>query len=51
MQNDGNFVLYVGNHWVHTNAVWSSNTYGKGKGPYQLIMQGDGNLVIYDTYK
>jgi hypothetical protein len=28
---------------------WSSGIYGKGTGPYRLVMQGDGNLVIYDT--
>ena len=30
--------------------VWASNTNGKGVAPHRLVMQGDGNLVIYDSY-
>ena len=45
MQPDGNLVLYgPGN-----KAIWSSNTYKKGKGPYRVKMQTDGNLVLYDS--
>jgi hypothetical protein len=43
MQSDGNLVIYDGG-----DAVWASNTNGKGVAPYTLAMQGDGNLVIYD---
>ena len=50
MQGDGNFVLYVSRHWIAKNALWSSGTCGRGTGPYRLVMQDDGNLVVYDTY-
>jgi len=43
MQTDGNFVVYT-----HGQAKWASNTNGKGTAPYRLVMQGDGNLVVYD---
>ena len=42
MQADGNFVVYNQN-----NAVWASNTNGQGSAPFNLIMQSDGNLVVY----
>jgi hypothetical protein len=41
MQNDGNLVLYG-----HGRAVWNSKTAGHS-GAY-LVVQGDGNIVIYD---
>lgn len=50
MQHDGNFVLYKTMHWVPANALWASNTDGKGVKPRRIVMQNDGNLVIYDTY-
>jgi len=28
---------------------WSTNTAGKGTGPFRLTLQGDGNLVLYDS--
>jgi hypothetical protein len=48
LQSDGNFVLYNSKTFKPSEAIWSSNTHGKGKGPYKLKMQEDGNLVIYD---
>ena len=30
-------------------AYWVSGTNGKGVGPYRLVMQTDGNLVLYDS--
>lgn len=53
MQQDGNFVLYMGDG---NNAVWSTNTWeGSSANPYDLpspsvynlVMQSDGNLVLY----
>jgi hypothetical protein len=41
--SDGNLVIYG-----KTKAVWSTGTSGRGTAPYKLVMQGDGNLVIYD---
>ncbi|KAL6466291.1 hypothetical protein MHYP_G00264240 [Metynnis hypsauchen] len=38
-QDDGNFVVYG---W---KPVWASDTYGKPV--TRLVMQGDGNLVLY----
>jgi len=49
MQSDGNFVLYTSRDWRPVNAVWASNTYGRGIGPYRVTMQDDGNLVVYDS--
>jgi len=48
MQTDGNLVLYKSHNFVSPNAVWSSNTNGRGTGPFRLHMQQDGNLVVYD---
>jgi len=43
MQHDGNFVVYH-----NSTAIWSSNT-GRSTDPhYYLVMQVDGNLVIYN---
>jgi len=41
MQTDGNLVLYAGGA-----AVWSTGTNGTGS-QNRLVMQSDGNLVIY----
>lgn len=53
MQNDGNLVLYkmliyVGK--VLKVPIWSTGTFNRPgfKAPYQLCVQPDGNLVIYD---
>ena len=45
VQTDGNLVIYK---HPEGKAVWSSKTYGKGAAPYNLSMQNDGNLVLYD---
>ena len=44
MQTDGNVVLYKG-----SEHLWASNTNGEGKGPYELVMQSDDHLVVYDA--
>eukprot|EP01022_Parablepharisma_sp_SALTPOND_P033226 TRINITY_DN88324_c0_g1_i1.p1 TRINITY_DN88324_c0_g1~~TRINITY_DN88324_c0_g1_i1.p1 ORF type:complete len:331 (-),score=-3.12 TRINITY_DN88324_c0_g1_i1:127-1011(-) len=31
-------------------ALWASGTNGKGTSPYRMVMQKDGNLVIYDAH-
>lgn len=48
MQPDGNLVLYVSCHFHPKNAIWASGTDGKGKGPHNVFMQPDNNLVVYD---
>jgi hypothetical protein len=45
-QTDGNVVLYKGSIYG-PNALWASNTAGKTSA--KLIMQTDGNLVLYDA--
>jgi hypothetical protein len=50
MQFDGNFVLYVTMDWKPKNALWSSKTNNKGVPPRRVVMQDDGNLVVYDVY-
>src|SRR5690606_34699025 len=52
MQDYGNFVLYKSDDFSASNAFWASQTGGIGNGPFRLIMQNDGNLVVYDkNYK
>lgn len=47
LQTDGNLVLYKNISTGGQQARWASNTNGK---PTQVcIMQGDGNLVLYDV--
>ncbi|MDE2594416.1 MAG: hypothetical protein KGL57_09270, partial [Burkholderiales bacterium] len=41
-QTDGNLVLYAG-----SAPLWASGTWGRGVGT--AVMQGDGNLVIYNA--
>ena len=48
MQHDGNFVVY--NLMRNTKVLWASNTMDVGTRPYELRMQNDNNLVIYDDY-
>ena len=43
MQTDGNLVLYEG-----AQALWATAT--NGKLGYSMVMQGDGNFVVYDTH-
>jgi len=50
VQSDGNFVVYM-RTLKDTRALWASNTGGQGHGPYKLINQADGNLVLYDKEK
>ena len=55
MQTDANLVLYkcFNKHCSGSKGrqpIWASNTYGRGKGPYTLVMQNDNALVIYDTH-
>jgi hypothetical protein len=47
LQGDGNvvFIQYVGST---TKVIWSTNTSGKGTGPFKLAMQNDGDLVLTD---
>jgi hypothetical protein len=47
LQDDGNFVLYDGTDFQATHALWASNTGGVGQGPFKLVQQNDGNLVVY----
>ena len=37
VQEDGNFVVYVSGHHVAKNAIWSSESYGKGRYLYSCI--------------
>ena len=54
MQNDANLVLYKCLNEQCSGPsgkrhIWASNTYGRGKSPYRLVMQSDNALVIYDA--
>lgn len=51
MQDDGNFVVYVSDHFKPKNILWSTMTSGHGVGPYSVVMQEDGNLVVEDSHK
>jgi hypothetical protein len=48
VQADGNLVLYRSSHFHPDNALWASQTQGRGSGPFRLDLQRDGNLVLYD---
>jgi len=53
----GNHAILLLEFWNRRNLVryagagpsWASNTPGQGTAPYRLIMQNDGNLVLYDS--
>ena len=45
VQADGNLVLYQGTGT--TQVLWATNTAGKGGAGTHLVMQNDGNLVLY----
>jgi len=47
LQSDGNLVASVVGS-IPT-IIWNSNTNGKGSSPYRLVMQSDGNAVVYDS--
>ncbi len=52
MQSDGNFVIYFSRYWFPNNAIWSTfsniGSFNFNR-PYCLLIQDDGNLVIYDS--
>ena len=56
VQADGNLVLYkIPSHAIgtpgpldSTHAIWASQTWQKGTGPYSLVMQEDNNLCLCD---
>ena len=44
----GDFSIYVSSHFCKENKIWSTKTEGKGQPPYQLGVQNDGDIVLYD---
>ncbi len=51
LQGDGNFVVYSSKNFNRRGKdfpIWSSRTNKKGVAPRRLVMQTDGNLVLYD---
>jgi hypothetical protein len=44
----GDFSIYVSSHFCKENKIWSTKTEGKGQPPYQLGVQNDGDVVLYD---
>jgi hypothetical protein len=44
IQNDGNFTLRDANN----SQYWATDTYGKGQGPYRMLIQENKDLVLYD---
>lgn len=52
LQADGFLVVFstgAFNGKGKDNEIWRSNQKNKGKAPYKVWMQDDGNLVIYDA--
>jgi hypothetical protein len=45
-QTDGNLVVYEYDYYGTPSPLWASGTYNKGA--TKLVLQGDGNLVIYN---
>lgn len=53
MQHDGNLVVYQREvPWGDLNdkPVWASETFHYGQEPYLLVIETDGELVIYDSF-
>ena len=49
VQKDGNFVIYKKPGGSSSHAIWSSGTdRGENANGYTLVMQADGNLVLYN---
>ena len=49
VQADGNFVVYRKPEKIPANAVWATDTnIGRNANGYTLVMQRDGNLVLYN---
>ena len=49
VQGDGNFVIYKKPAKTADNAIWSTGTNrGENANGYTLVMQADGNLVLYN---
>lgn len=49
VQGDGNFVIYKKPAKTADNAIWSTGTNrGENTNGYTLVMQADGNLVLYN---
>jgi hypothetical protein len=52
LKTDGNFILYLLKEEPTGKEtelqIWETKTHGKGHGPYKLVMQQDGDLVLYD---
>ncbi|EFA75174.1 hypothetical protein PPL_11248 [Heterostelium album PN500] len=46
LENNGNLIIFK---YDFNQVMWASNTFQKGRAPFRLIMQGDGNLVLYDS--
>ena len=44
LQSDHNLVIYD----QYNNAIWNTQTNGRGSGIMRLVMQDDANLVLYD---
>ncbi len=47
-QKDGNVVIYNNGVANSSNALWSTKT-ASGSKCYSLVMQDDGNLVLYTS--
>lgn len=53
MQEDGNLVLYhLDNGWNEPmfKPIWASQTYHSGEQPHLLVIEKNGELVIYDSH-
>lgn len=52
LKTDGNFILYLlkeeSNGKETELQVWEAKSHEKGHGPFKLVMQQDGDLVLYD---
>ena len=53
MQHDGNLVIYKKyNHQDYANPIWDTGTqFSPHKRPFYMVMQLDGNLVMYSSDK
>jgi hypothetical protein len=35
--------------YMSRGVIWHAGSHGKGVGPYKLVMQDDGNAVLFDS--
>ena len=48
LRSDGNFCIYVSNHFIKRNIIWNTNIKLNGLNPYRLRLDENGIIKIID---